>query len=145
LWQKLETAAMRPALFGLFALLALPATAQETDLGVPMSGAEFEAYVTGRTLTYADQGVIYGTEEYRKDRKVRWAFTKDECRLGYWYEAGEQICFVYEDPNDPQCWLFFKGAKGLQAQFMGVGGGASLSEVEQSAGPMSCAGPDVGV
>ncbi len=30
----------------------------------PMSGAEFEAYATGRTLTYAERGVIYGIEEY---------------------------------------------------------------------------------
>lgn len=136
---------MRPALFALFALLALPVLAQDTDLGLPMTAAEFDAYVTGRTLTYADGGTVYGTEEYRKDQKVIWAFTQAECREGYWYPEGEQICFVYEDPNDPQCWLFFKGPRGLQAQFMGLGGGAALSEVEQSAGPMSCAGPEVGV
>jgi hypothetical protein len=140
----META-MRPALIALLALFALPVAAQETDLGLPMTAAEFDAYVTGRTLTYADNGVVYGTEEYRKDHKVIWAFTQAECREGYWYQEGEQICFVYEDPNDPQCWLFFKGKAGLQAQFMGPGGGTPLSEVQQSAGPMSCAGPDVGV
>lgn len=136
---------MRPALFALFALLALPVAAQETDLGLPMTAAEFDAYVTGRTLTYADNGTVYGTEEYRKDQKVIWAFTEAECREGYWFQQGEQICFVYEDPNDPQCWLFFKGPRGLQAQFMGLGESTPLSEVEQSAGPMSCAGPDLGV
>lgn len=136
---------MRPALFAFLIVLALPAAAQESDLGVPMTGAEFDAYVTGRTLTYADNGEVYGTEEYLPDHKVVWAFTKDECREGRWYQDGEQICFVYEDPNNPQCWLFFKGAKGLQAQFVGDGGGSPLSEVEQSAGPMGCMGPDVGV
>lgn len=135
----------RPPLIALIALLAPPLAAQETDLGVPMNAEEFDAYVTGRTLTYADNGTIYGTEEYRKDHKVIWAFTQAECREGYWYQLGEQICFVYENPNDPQCWLFFKGKTGLQAQFMGLGGGTPLSEVQQSAGPMSCAGPDVGV
>lgn len=136
---------MRRVILAMFAVMAVPVAAQETDLGLPLSAEEFDAYVTGRTLTYADAGAVYGTEEYRKDRKVIWAFTEAECREGYWYPEGEQICFVYEDPNDPQCWLFFKGAKGLQAQFMGLGAGTPLSEVEQSAGPMSCAGPDVGV
>lgn len=136
---------MRAALVALLAVFALPLAAQDIDLGLPMTAAEFDAYVTGRTLTYADNGVIYGTEEYRKDRKVIWAFTEAECREGYWYPQDDQICFVYEDPNDPQCWLFFKSAQGLQAQFMGLSGGTPLSVVQQSAGPMSCAGPDVGV
>ncbi|OYU40740.1 MAG: hypothetical protein CFE33_01200 [Pseudorhodobacter sp. PARRP1] len=112
----------------------------------PMTGAAFEAYVTGKTLTYASGGVIYGTEQYKPQRKVVWAFTEDECREGYWYEQGPQICFVYEDPNDPQCWLFFMGVAGMKAEFMGDGGsGADLSEVAQSAGPMACMGPQVGV
>ena len=137
---------MRLSTLALLSLLcAYPLAAQDTDLGKPLTAPEFDAFVTGRTLTYADEGQVYGTEEYRKDRKVIWAFTESECREGYWYPQDEQICYVYEDPNDPQCWLFFKGIKGLQAQFMGPGGGPSLSEVEQSTGPMRCAGPDVGV
>lgn len=123
-------------------LLALPAHAADP---LPMTGAEFDAYVTGQTLTYASGGEIYGTEQYKPDRKVIWAFTADECREGYWYEENQQICFVYEDPNDPQCWLFFKGDTGLRARFMGEGGGSDLSEVAQSPGPMSCMGPEVGV
>lgn len=111
----------------------------------PMTGAAFESYVMGKTLTYALDGTIYGTEQYKTGRKVIWAFTEDECREGFWYEAGPQICFVYEDPNDPQCWLFFMGSAGMKAEFVGDGGGGNLSEVAQSAGPMSCMGPQVGV
>lgn len=129
------------ALILAIALLATPTLAADQN---PMTGAEFEAYVTGQTLTYASGGTVYGTEQYKPGRKVIWAFTEDECREGYWYEKAKEICFVYEDPNDPQCWLFFKGAAGLQAQFMGEGG-SSLSEVAQSPGPMACMGPDVGV
>lgn len=136
---------MRAALIGLCALIALPSAAQDIDLGPPLSGAEFEAYVEGRTLTYAEGGTVYGTEEYLPERKVIWAFSKSECRAGRWYSQDEQICFVYEDPNDPQCWLFFKGPKGLQAQFLGLGGGDALSEVAQSQAPLRCAGPEVGV
>ena len=140
---------MRPCLTLAFALFAstTPLLAETAPLAppeAPMTGAAFEAYVTGKTLTYAQGGTIYGTEQYKAGRKVVWAFTEDECREGYWYEQGPQICFVYEDPNDPQCWLFFMGSAGMKAQFVGDGGG-DLSEVAQSAGPMACMGPQVGV
>ena len=111
----------------------------------PLSPAAFEAYVTGKTLTYALDGTVYGTEQYKADRKVVWAFTEDECREGYWYDKGPQICFVYEDPNDPQCWLFFIGSTGMKAEFIGDGAGSDLSEVAQSAGPMGRMGPQDGV
>ena len=140
---------MRPCLTLAFALFAstTPLLAETAPLAppeAPMTGAVFEAYVTGKTLTYARDGTIYGTEQYKAGRKVVWAFTEEECREGYWYEQGPQICFVYEDPNDPQCWLFFMGSAGMKAQFVGDGGG-DLSEVAQSAGPMACMGPQVGV
>jgi hypothetical protein len=130
-------------------LLGLSLTAAPAPLlaeaQTPMTAAEFDAYVTGKTLTYALDGVVFGTEQYKPNRRVVWAYTKDECRDGIWFEKDQQICFVYEDPNDPQCWLFFMGAGGMTAQFMGFEGGGNLSEVEQSNGPMPCAGPDVGV
>ncbi|GLS88875.1 hypothetical protein GCM10010873_38490 [Cypionkella aquatica] len=140
---------MRPS-FSLtcLALLAIaaPLAAQTlTPPSPPMTGAAFEAYVSGKTLTYAMDGEVYGTEQYKPGRKVIWAFTEDECREGSWYENGPQICFVYEDPNDPQCWLFFMGARGMTAQFIGEGGSGDLSEVAQSQGPMPCMGPQVGV
>ena len=125
-------------------VLGGPALAQTPTNQTPMTGAEFESYVTGKTLTYASDGFVYGTEQYKAGRKVIWAFTADECREGSWYENGPQICFIYEDPKNPQCWLFYKSATGLQADFVGEGG-SSLSEVEQSDGPMACMGPEVGV
>ena len=116
-----------------------------SPIGPPLSASAFETYVNGKTLTYASDGTIYGTEQYKAGRKVVWAFTEDECREGYWYDKGPQICFVYEDPNDPQCWLFFMGSTGMKAEFIGDGVGSDLSEVAQSAGPMACMGPQVGV
>lgn len=134
---------MRALPFALIIACVTPAFAQTQ--ATPMTGAEFEAYATGQTLTYASGGAVYGAEQYKPGRKVVWAFTQDECREGSWYEKGPQICFVYDNPNDPQCWLFFKQANGLAAQFMGPGGGSLLSEVAKSASPMACAGPQVGV
>ena len=128
------------ALTMIAALLCGPALAQ-----TPMTAAEFDAYATGKTLTFARDGAVWGTEQYLKDRRVLWAFTEEECRSGYWYARAQEICFVYEDRADPQCWLFYRGATGLSAQYVGDDAGAPLAEVAQSTGPLGCAGPDLGV
>ncbi len=131
---------MRTLLPILALMLAGPVLAE-----TPMSGAEFEAYSTGRTLTYAESGRIYGIEEYLPGRRVRWAFTEDECRDGYWYEDEEAICFVYEDNPVPQCWSFTRSPTGLLARFLGTENGRELYEAQQSNEPLVCLGPDVGV
>lgn len=117
----------------------------------PMTGAEFEAYVTGRTLTYATGGVPYGIEQYLPGRRVLWAFIGDTCRHGQWYEDDGRICFVYDyddydylsDPG-PHCWTFHATADGLRALFDGNDPATELVEVEQSPSPMICQGPLVG-
>ncbi|MDJ0628680.1 MAG: hypothetical protein QNJ44_10510 [Rhodobacter sp.] len=111
----------------------------------PMTAAEFEAYVAGRTLTFIDRGVPYGVEEYLPGRRVRWAYIGDQCRDGYWYDAGDQICFVYENNPEPQCWIFTRAAGRLGAKFMGDDDGRQLYEAAQSDEPLICPGPDVGV
>lgn len=109
----------------------------------PMTGAEFDAYATGKTLTYAYGGMIFGTEEYLPGRQVRWAFTEDICQFGKWYEKDAAICFVYDHDMEEQCWQFFMTPTGLRALFMD--GGTQLSEVEQTDVGLGCPGPDVGV
>lgn len=110
-----------------------------------MSAAEFDAYSTGKTLTYASGGYIFGTEQYLPNRQVRWAFTEDVCKIGHWYEQDDLICFVYEDAGNPQCWAFWREEGGLRALFAGDPAGTELSEVRQTDKSMACAGPDVGV
>ena len=130
----------KSACFALILACAAPATAE-----APMSGAEFEAFVTGQTLTFAENGEVYGIEQYLPNRRVRWAFSGDQCRDGFWYEeAGGQICFLYEDLEGPQCWIFSRDGGRLTAQFQGDGG-RELYEAWRSEEPMRCLGPDVGV
>lgn len=119
---------------------AFPALAQ-----TPMTGGEFEAYVTGKTITYHQFGMPYGVEEYLPGRKVRWAFTETECQYGTWYQAEEEICFVYDYDPTPQCWVFWLDERGLNGLFSGDAPGEELTEVEQSDEPLPCPGPDVGV
>ena len=126
-------------------LLALPATAQEADIDAPPLSIEaFEAYVTGKTLSYADQNGVWGTEQYLPNRRVVWAFTEDICQYGTYHAEGDQICFVYDNDPTPQCWTFWQGKDGLEALFAGDSA-TQLSEVKQSDEPLGCPGPDVGV
>lgn len=126
-------------------LMLLPIAAGAAEPPVPMSGAEFEAYTTGKTLTFSQLGEIYGAEQYLPGRKVRWAFKGDICRDGSWYEEADLICFVYDYDPTPQCWTFWRKDGRLTGLFVGDGAGAELSEVAQSPDPLACAGPDVGV
>jgi hypothetical protein len=112
-------------------------------LGPALSAAEFDAYSTGKTLFYAQEGAIWGAEHYMPNHQVMWAFAGNACEYGQWYEDQGAICFVYEGNPDPNCWYFYRGARGLIAEFLG--GTGHLSEVGQSNEPLDCAGPQVGV
>lgn len=132
---------MRPLLLSCL-ILALPVASHADE---PISASEFEAYATGKTLSYAVGGEVYGAEQYMPGRKVLWAFKGQECNRGIWYEEAGQICFVYEHDATPQCWTFYRDSEGLRARFGDDPEGTELSEVAQTKTPLICAGPDVGV
>lgn len=114
-----------------------------------MSAAEFEAYTTGKTLYFKENGQAYGAERYLPGRQVEWSFLDGRCKMGQWYPEGPAICFTYEDTSDPQCWIFDRQGNRLKAEFVGQGtdqgGGTVLYEAEQTDEPMYCMGPDTGV
>ena len=135
--------AMSPLLLALtFCATALPAMAQS------MTAQEFDAYTTGRTLTYTANGAPYGIEEYHKGHRVVWAFLGDDCVYGTWYvkptPQGDRICFSYENNGGPQCWSFEKDAGGLIATFRSDPAAGELYEARISDKPMVCRGPKVG-
>ncbi|MEM9437049.1 MAG: hypothetical protein AAGA15_08410 [Pseudomonadota bacterium] len=127
-------------------LSTLASTSLAVEAGDPLTASEFEALTTGKTLTYATEGQTpYGTEEYLPGRKVRWAFTGQECKDGEWFEEGGLICFIYEDNPDPQCWSFFLTPQGIRAQFENREGTAPLYSIAESTEPLFCPGPLIGV
>jgi hypothetical protein len=111
----------------------------------PMTLAEFESYVTGKTLSYSQYGEAFGVEEYLSGRRVRWAFTEDVCQYGTYFEQDGQICFSYENDPVSHCWTFWQEGSGLKALSVSDAPGAELSEVAQTQQPLACAGPEVGV
>jgi hypothetical protein len=106
-------------------LLAMPALAQ-----TPMTAEEFAALVTGKTLTYAQNGEAYGIEYYGENRRVIWSFLDGQCQDGRWYQDGVNICFIYDFDPDPQCWRFYDDPQGLRAVFATDPTSTALYQVE---------------
>lgn len=131
---------MRVLALCLALIASLPAQAQQR-----MTAEEFDAYTQGKTLFYGREGAAYGAEIYHENRRVQWSFLDGECKEGRWFEQGAQICFVYEDNPDPQCWSFVKGPGGLIATFENEPESTALYEAQDAGEEMLCLGPKVGV
>ncbi len=131
-------------LFALTGALTFMATASFS--ADPMTAAEFEAYVEGKTLYFGTEGTVpYGVEKYLGDRRVLWSFLDGECKDGVWYEEAEgEICFVYEGSPEIHCWSFFEEAGGLRAVFENEPDSTILYEVSDSDDALMCRGPEVG-
>ncbi len=120
--------------------VAVPASAQS-----PMGASEFEAFTRDRTLFFYSEGLAYGVERYRDDRRVTWSFLDGECKEGHWYQQGRFICFVYDQEPDPQCWTFYDDGDKLRALFEDTPGSTELYQAGEADEPMLCVGPDIGV
>ena len=121
-----------------FAVLASPAFAETA-----LTGDEFEALVTGKTLTFTVNDIPYGSEYYAPDRRVIWAFEGDNCKSGEWYEAqtndGPAICFEYEDDDTPKCWQIFSEGDSFRANYLNRPSSAVLHQATEQE-PLVCGG-----
>ena len=115
--------------------LACPAMAAES-----LSPEAFEAYTEGKTLFFSQNGQDYGAERYLSDRRVQWSFLDGECKEGRWYPDGQNICFIYEDRPDPQCWQFSLTPQGLSAVFVSIPGAALELYEAREGDDMVCLG-----
>lgn len=94
-------------------ILAAPLQAQEA-----MTAAEFDAYVTGRTITFRTQtNPAYGIERYLPGRRVMWSTFGGTCQYGVWFESKGDICFRYDGIGENQCWTMFDDAAGLRGVY----------------------------
>jgi hypothetical protein len=110
----------------------------------PLTAEAFEALTLGRTMTWAEYGRVYGVEQYLEGRRVRWTVLGDDCKAGHWYQAGDQICFQYEDDPAPDCWTITPGPEGMIARYAGNPPDAEPVVVQETTEPMACFGPEVG-
>lgn len=124
-------------LLSALALQAAPLDTQEA----------FDNYTQGKTIYYGfddGRGVI-AAETYLPGNRVRW-FTRDgTCIEGEWYATQGQICFVYENNTQPQCWITQVDANGLVATQVEGGGLSRILEMPKGDAAFQCLGPEIGV
>jgi hypothetical protein len=111
----------------------------------PLTPDEFEAFATGRTLDYAVDGRVWGSEAYFPDRKVRDADTGGPCRDGTWYPDGPAVCFLYDGSDQRHCWLYWREGDRIFAKSLLAGPDQPAQSVTPAVAPLACDGPEVGV
>lgn len=119
--------------------LASPAAGQEA-----MTGSDFAAYTKGRTLTFAlPDGSTHGVEQYLPNKRVIWSPAPGTCVIGKWYAQDGDICFVYENDDEPKCWRVYRTPRGIRADFTNTPGSTILFEAIDSPEPLICPGPEL--
>lgn len=126
-------------------LLAQAAAAHSASAQTPMSPEEFETWSTGKTLDYAVDGQVYGSEAYFAGRRVRDADIGGPCVDGSWEADGDAVCFVYPARDGTHCWLFWRDGDAVLAKPLNAAPGDPPQLVTEASAPLSCPGPDVGV
>lgn len=129
----------------------VPALALGLSLG--FSGAvkaadteRFDSYTQGRTIHFDWEGQPYGAERYLPGQRVIWSFLDGRCIEGEWYMQAGDICFIYEDRPDAQCWSYQIDGTGLSVTIERDAGPAlTLTEQKRPRDEMVCLGPEVGV
>lgn len=132
-------------IYRIFTSLALIIFATGAQAQTPMSAAEFEAYFTGKTMYFEFKGRPFGGEQYMPNRRVRWSVENGKCETGQWYPSGEMICFVYDGNPDPKCWSFYQNGTDIQAFYQNDPTQTMLRISKETAAPLMCLGPEVGV
>ena len=114
--------------------LASPAVAQDG-----MTGAEFDAYVTGRTITFrTDLNPSYGIERYLPGRRVMWSTFDGICQYGVWFESKGDICFRYEHDPEHKCWTIYDEPGGLRGVFTTRPNTTVIYEIPDREDPLIC-------
>ncbi|MEO1639179.1 MAG: hypothetical protein AAFU41_08030 [Pseudomonadota bacterium] len=115
-------------------LLATPAIADDR-----MTGAEFEAHVEGRTITFrSGLNPLYGVERYLPGRRVMWSSEEGICQYGVWFESKGDICFRYEHDPEHKCWAITMEPEGMRVEFTTRPGTLTIFEVPDVETPLIC-------
>ncbi len=118
----------------LLVLLCGNAQAQER-----MDADAFDAYVTGRTITFrTDINPTYGTERYMEGQRVMWSSAAGICQYGVWFESKGDICFRYEGDPEHKCWTVYDEPAGLRGVYTTRPPFTVIYEVTERTEPLIC-------
>jgi hypothetical protein len=114
--------------------LATPAAAE-----APLTAAEFDAYVTGKTISFGNTGdQTFGVEMYLPNQRVIWSATPGVCTNGVWYESKGDICFKYDGDPEPKCWAVYADPNGLRAVYTTRPDTTVIFEATDEVQPLIC-------
>ena len=114
--------------------LAAPAAAQEG-----MTAEEFDAYVTGRTLSFSTfNNPAYGIERYLPGRRVMWSDFDGTCQYGVWFESKGDICFRYDYDPEPKCWTMYDEPGGMRGVYTTRAPYTAIFEILDREDPLIC-------
>lgn len=115
-------------------ILATPAAAQDT-----MGAEEFDAHVTGRTLTYrTESNPSFGVERYLPGRRVMWSTFDGICQYGVWFESKGDICFRYEGDPEHKCWTIHDDPGGIRGVYTTRLPATVIFEIPDRKDPLIC-------
>jgi len=115
-------------------ILATPSVAQEA-----MSGPEFDAYVTDRTITFRTlTNPLFGVERYLPGQRVMWSTFDGICQYGVWFESKGDICFRYEGDPEHKCWTIYNEPDGLRGVYTTRPGTTVIYEITDREDPLIC-------
>ena len=122
-----------------FATLTFTLIASQALGELPMGAAEFEAYVTGRIVSFGAPGNPgFGVEQYLEGRRVIWSTGDGTCTKGVWYESKGDICFRYDGDPEPKCWTTYREGDGLRAIYTTRPDTTIIFEAEDYSVPLIC-------
>lgn len=118
-----------------FALIAAtPVSADAT-----MDAADFDAHVTGRTITFRTDTIdTYGVERYMPGRRVMWSSVEGICQYGVWFESKGDICFRYENDPEHKCWTIHSDPDGIRGVYTTKPPFTVIYEVPDAQTPLIC-------
>lgn len=104
-----------------------------------MNAEEFDAYVTGRTITFRTAtNPGYGVERYLSGRRVMWSAFDGICQYGVWFESKGDICFRYEGDPEHKCWTIYDEPDGLRGVYTTEPNSTVIFEVSDRDDPLIC-------
>ena len=98
--------------------LALAFIASTAHADERLGAEEFDAHVTGRTITFSTLlNPSYGVERYLPNRRVMWSTFDGTCQYGVWFESKGDICFRYDHDPEHKCWAIYMTPQGIRGEF----------------------------
>jgi hypothetical protein len=104
-----------------------------------MTGAEFDAYATGKTITFRTPlNPLFGVERYLPGQRVMWSTFDGICQYGVWFESKGDICFRYKGDPEHKCWTIYNEPTGLRGVYTTQPNTTVIFEVLGRDDPLIC-------